>query len=40
MSKDLKYTTQSFVFIAYINLTKRGLPYKRSVKWMSFGRDK
>jgi hypothetical protein len=26
MSKDLKYTTWSFVFIAYINLTRRGLP--------------
>jgi hypothetical protein len=26
MSKDLKYTTWSSVFIAYINLTRRGLP--------------
>jgi hypothetical protein len=26
MSKDLKYTTWSSIFIAYINLTRRGLP--------------
>jgi hypothetical protein len=26
LSKDLKYTTWSSIFIAYINLTRRGLP--------------
>jgi hypothetical protein len=26
MSKDLKYSIWSFIFIAYINLTRRGLP--------------
>jgi hypothetical protein len=26
MSKDLKYTTWSSIFFAYINLTRRGLP--------------
>jgi hypothetical protein len=43
MSKDLKYTTWSSVFIAYINLTRRGLSpqeicqvdvlYKRQMKY-------
>jgi hypothetical protein len=29
MSKDLKYTTWSSVFIAYINLTRRRLPLQK-----------
>jgi hypothetical protein len=29
MLKDLKYTTWSSIFIAYINLTRRGLPLQR-----------
>jgi hypothetical protein len=31
MSKDLKYTTWSSVFIAYINLIRKGLPLTRGL---------